>query len=75
MRQVGDAEDTLAYERARFRADCAALAIRTIEDAEKAMVRIAVARAEVVRENIYIYARHVTLINCLRAGGSRGARR
>ena len=37
----------LAYERARFRADCAARAIRTAADAEKHMVRIEVARAEV----------------------------
>ena len=43
------AQDALAYERARFRADCAARAIRTIADAEKVMLRIAVARAEVVR--------------------------
>ena len=47
--EVGDlcnAQDALAYERAWFRADCAARAIRTIADAEKAMLRIAVARPE-----------------------------
>ena len=52
-KEVGDmcnAQDALAYERAWFRADCAARAIRTIEDAEKAMLCIAVARAEFVRE-------------------------
>ena len=72
---VGDlsnAQDALAYERARFRANCATLAIRTTEDAEKAMLRIAVARAEVVREEKN--ALRVTLINCLRAGGSGRAR-
>ena len=48
-----NAQDTLAYERARFRADCAARAIRTAADAEKHMNPISVARAEVVRHNIY----------------------
>ena len=43
-----NAEDTLAYERAKFHADCAARNIRTTEDAERAWIRIAVARAEVV---------------------------
>ena len=47
-----NAQDTLAYERAKFRADCAALAIRTTEDAERAWIRIAVARADVVRQEI-----------------------
>ena len=47
-----NAQDTLAYERARFRADCAARAIRTAEDAERARFRISVARAEVVRKKI-----------------------
>ena len=46
------AQDALAYERARFRADCAALAIRTAADAEKHMLRISVARAKVVRHKI-----------------------
>ena len=46
------AEDMLAYERAKFQADCAALAIRTAEDAERAWIRIAVTRAEVVRQEI-----------------------
>ena len=45
-----NAQDMLAYKRARFRADCAARAIRTAADAEKHMIRIAVARAEVVRQ-------------------------
>ena len=43
-----NAQDMLVRERARFRADCAARAIRTAADAEKHMCRIAVARAEVV---------------------------
>ena len=43
---------TLAYERATFRADCAARNIRTADDAERAWIRIAVARAEVVRQEI-----------------------
>ena len=46
------AQDTLAYERAKFHADCAARNIRTTEDAERAWIRIAVARAEVVRQEI-----------------------
>ena len=55
--EVGDlcnAQDALAYERARFtsRADCAARAIRTAADTEKHMLRIAVARAEVVRQKV-----------------------
>ena len=45
-----NAQDMLAVERARFRADCAARAIRTAADAEKHMCRIAVARAEVVSQ-------------------------
>ena len=47
-----NAQGTLAYERARFRAKCAARTIRTAEDAERAWIRIAVARAEVVRQEI-----------------------
>jgi hypothetical protein len=43
-----NALDVLTYERAKFRADCAARHIRTPEDAERAFVRIAAARAEVV---------------------------
>ena len=43
-----NAQDMLVRERARFRADCAARAIRTAADAEKHMCRIAVARAQVV---------------------------
>ena len=42
----------LAYERAKFHADCAARNIRTTEDAERAWIRIAAARAEVVRPEI-----------------------
>ena len=42
-----NAQDALADERAQFRADCAARAIRTAGDAEKHMLHIAVARAEV----------------------------
>ena len=42
------AQDMLAYERAKFHADCAARNIRTTEDAERAYIRIAVARADVV---------------------------
>ena len=47
-----NSQDTLAYERAKFHADCAARNIRTTEDAERAWIRIAVARAEVVRQEI-----------------------
>ena len=47
-----NAQDTLPYGRARFRADCAVRAIRTAEDAERACIRISVARAEVVRQEI-----------------------
>ena len=47
-----NALDTLAYERAKFRADCAARNIRTSEDAERAYIRIAVARADVVSQDI-----------------------
>ena len=39
---------TLAYERAKFTADCAARNISTAVDAERAWKRIAVAHAEVV---------------------------
>ena len=47
-----NAHDTLAYERAKFRADCAARNIRTSKDAERAYVRIAVARADVASQDI-----------------------
>ena len=47
-----NALDTLAYERAKFRADCAARNIRTSEDAERAFIRVAVARADVVSQDI-----------------------
>ena len=47
-----NAQATLAYERAKFHADCAARNIRTSEDAERAWIRIAVTRAEVVRPEI-----------------------
>ena len=47
-----NALDTLAYERAKFHADCAARNIRTTKDAERAWTRIAVARAKVVRQEI-----------------------
>ena len=47
-----NALDTLAYEREKFHADCAAHNIRTTEDAERAWIRIAVAGAEVVRPEI-----------------------
>ena len=47
-----NAQDTLAYERAKFHADCAARNIRTTEDAERALTRIAVARADVVSQDI-----------------------
>ena len=43
-----NAQGKLAFERARFRADCAARAIRNAADAEKHKCRIAVARAQVV---------------------------
>ena len=46
------AEDMLAYERAKFQADCAARNIRTTEDAERALTRIAVAHADVVSQDI-----------------------
>ena len=47
-----NAQRTLAYERAKFTADCAARNISTAVDAERAWKRIAVARAEVVRQEI-----------------------
>ena len=47
-----NAQDTLTYERARFRADYAARDITTAADVEKRMLRIAVARAVVVRQKI-----------------------
>ena len=69
-----NAQDMLAVERARFRADCAARAIRTAADAEKHMCRIAMARAEVVRQKNIIAAWDVALIFWW-AGGTGGARR
>ena len=47
-----DAQDELAYVRARFRADCAARAIRTSQDSDNRYLRIQVARAEVVRHKL-----------------------
>ena len=70
-----NAQDMLAIERARFRADCAARAIRTAADAEKHMCRIAVARAEVVRQKNIIAACDVALIIFLLAGDTGGPRR
>ena len=50
------AEDELVWARERFRADCAARAIRTCEDAEWHYTRIRDARAAVVRaECIWMY--------------------
>ena len=66
------AEDMLAYERAKFQADCAARNIRTTEDAERALTRIAVARADVVSQDILDL--HVTL-SFVWAGGTGGAPR
>ena len=40
-----NAQDALAYVLSRFRADCAAMAIRTAQDAEKRFIRIQVALA------------------------------
>ena len=51
-----NAQNTLAYERAKFRADCAARNIKTSEDAERAYVRIAAARADVVSQDIALQA-------------------
>ena len=45
-----NAQAKLAYERAKFHADCAARNIRTTKDAERAWIRIAMARAKVVRQ-------------------------
>ena len=67
------AEDMLAYERAKCHADCAARNIRTTEDAERALTRIAVARADVVSQDILDL--HVTLSNVVWAGGTGGAPR
>ena len=67
------AQDMLAYERAKFQADCAARNIRTTEDAERALTRIAVARADVVSQDILDL--HVTLSNVVWAGGTGGAPR
>ena len=50
------AQDMLEYERAKFRADCAARNIKTSEDAERAYVRIAAARADVVSQDIALQA-------------------
>ena len=68
-----NAQDTLAYERAKFHADCAARNIRTTEDAERAWIRIAVARAEVVSQEMLEL--DMTLTNVVWAGGTGGARR
>ena len=68
-----NAQDMLAVERARFRADCAARAIRTAADAEKHMCCIVVARAEVVSQEILEL--DMTLTNVVWAGGTGGARR
>ena len=68
-----NALDTLAYERAKFHADCAARNIRTTEDAERAWTRIAVARAEVVSQEILEL--DMTLSNVVLAGGTGGAHR
>ena len=62
----------LAEERAKFHADCAARNIRTTEDAERAWTRIAVARAEVVSQEILEL--DMTLSNVVWAGGTGGAR-
>ncbi len=53
--KLHNAQGKLAFERARFRADCAARAIRTAADAEKHKCRIAVARADVVRRKKKYY--------------------
>jgi hypothetical protein len=45
-------EDELVWARERFRADCAALAIRTCQNAERHYIRILYARAAVVRAHI-----------------------
>ena len=47
-----NAQGTLAYERAKFTADCVSRNIRTTADAERPWKRIYVARAEVVRHEI-----------------------
>jgi hypothetical protein len=44
------AEEELVLARERFRADCAARAIRTCQDAERHYIRIQDARATVVSE-------------------------
>ena len=67
------AQDRMAYERAKFQADCAARNIRTTEDAERALTRIAVARADVVSQDILDL--HVTLSNVVWAAGTGGGRR
>ena len=64
------AQDRMAYERAKFQADCAARNIRTTEDAERALTRFAVARADVVSQDILDL--HVTLSNVVWAGGTGG---
>ena len=68
-----NAQGRMAYERAKFQADCAARNIRTTEDAERALTRIAVARADVVSQDILDL--HVTLSNVVWAGGTGGAPR
>ena len=67
------ARDMLEYERAKFRADCAARNIRTPEDAERAYIRISVARADVV--SLEILGLNATLCNVVSAGGTGRARR
>ena len=68
-----NAQDMLVRERARFLADCAARAIMTAADAEKHMCRIAVARAEVVSQEILEL--DMTLTNVVWAGGTGAARK
>ena len=70
-----NALDTLAYDRAKFHADCAARNIRTTEDADRAWTRIAVARAEVVSQEILELDMTLTNVVCQWAGGTGGARR
>ena len=67
------ARDMLEYERAKFRADCAARNIKTPEDAERAYIRISVARADVV--SLEILGLNATLCNVVSAGGTGRARR
>ena len=69
------AEDELVWARERFRADCAARAIRTCEDAEWHYTRIRDARAAVVRaECIWMYIECRTLTSCSATGSAGGPR-